>query len=133
MILGIGVDSIEIARFAYWHTYARKKLLRIFSEIEIEYCLAVPTKSSERFAVRFAAREALFKAYSSWQPNHHIPFLSFCKAVTITKKTSGSPEAFLDTKIIPNNSKIFISLSHTTTAATAFAILEQMIANRKST
>src|SRR5436853_5452168 len=102
MILGIGVDSVEIARFVHWHTFNRKKLLRIFSESEIEYCLSVTTKSAERFAVRFAVREALFKAYSSWNPDHQIPFLTFCKAVTISKKTGRIPEVFLDNKIIPN-------------------------------
>lgn len=126
MILGIGVDSVEIARFSHWHTYSKKHLLRILSQSEIDYCLSIPAKSAERFAVRFAAREALFKTYSSWQPDHHIPFLSFCKAVEIIKKNNGVPEVFFDVKIIPNHCKILISLSHSRTIATAFVIFEQI-------
>lgn len=62
MVLGIGIDSVDIARFEQWHTYSHKKLLRVFSPAEIAYSLENPTKSAERFAVRFAAKEALFKA-----------------------------------------------------------------------
>lgn len=124
MVLGVGIDSVEIARFAHWHTYDQKKLLRIFSQSEIEYCLSVPAKRAERFAVRFAAREALYKACSSMQPHHKIPFLTFCKAVTITKENQ-IPSALIDIQAIDLSSrKIFISLTHTATSATAFAIIE---------
>ncbi|GMU18927.1 MAG: hypothetical protein AMXMBFR12_01190 [Candidatus Babeliales bacterium] len=123
MIVGIGIDSIEIARFAQWYTYSQKQLLRVFSHEEIAYCLLVTAKSAERFAVRFAAREALFKAYSAWQPDHKIPFLKFCKAVTISKKND-IPFVTIDAQIITANYTILISLTHTTTTATAFAILE---------
>lgn len=123
MILGIGIDSIEIARFAHWHTYSKKKLLRIFSDQEIDYCLSVPAKSAERFAARFAAREAFFKAYSLWQPNHKIPFLIFCKVAKIVKD-NGIPSIVLNPQL--GSCKIFVSLSHSQTVATAFVILEQI-------
>ena len=123
MILGIGIDSVEVARFAHWHNYLPKHLLRVFSQSEIDYCLSVSAKSAERFAGRFAAREALYKAYSSWQPDHQIPFLTFCKAITIIKK-NGAPMPILDSRLAPCNA--FLSLTHTATTATAFAILEQI-------
>ena len=123
MILGIGVDTIEVARFAHFQTYSQKQLLRIFSQNEIEYCLSVSAKSAERFAVRFAAREALFKAYSSWRPDHKIPFLTFCKAVTITKQ-NGIPSIIGQTPF--DLCKILLSLSHSAKTATAFVILEQI-------
>lgn len=123
MIVGIGIDSIEIARFAQWHTYSQKQLLRLFSHEEIAYCLSVTTKSAERFAVRFAAREALFKAYSAENPGHQIPFLKFCKAVTISKK-NGIPVVVIDPQIITASYTILISLTHTATTATVFAIFE---------
>ncbi|CAN5131913.1 holo-ACP synthase [soil metagenome] len=124
MIVGIGVDSVEVARFAHWHTYSQKALLRIFSHSEIEYCLSVPVKSAERFAVRFAAREALFKAYSSWQPDHQIPFLTFCRATTIIKKNA--PYVIIDPQVLSNSSniKISLSLTHSKNTAIAFIILE---------
>ena len=30
MILGIGIDSVEIERFAHWHTYAHKTVTNAF-------------------------------------------------------------------------------------------------------
>lgn len=123
MILGIGIDTIDVARFAHWHNYCQKQLLRIFSRSEIEYCLAIPVKSAERFAVRFAAREAVFKAYSSWQPYHQIPFLTFCKAITIIKE-NGIPILIMNSKLKP--CKALLSLTHTATTATAFVLLEQI-------
>ena len=50
MILGVGIDAVEIARFADWHTKSDKQLRRIFSEEEMAYCLSVPAKTAERFA-----------------------------------------------------------------------------------
>src|SRR5260221_7060347 len=86
MIIGIGVDTVEIKRFALWHTYSRKKLFRIFSQEEIDYVLSNQQKSAERFAVRFAAREALYKALSYAYPDIKIPFLTLCASVSVTKK-----------------------------------------------
>lgn len=123
MILGIGIDSVEVARFTLWHTYSKKQLLRIFSQSEIEYCLSVPAKSAERFAVRFAAREALYKAYSSWKTDHQISFLTFCKATTIIKKNHVPYIVFASQF---EQCKILISLSHSQMVATAFVILEQI-------
>ena len=130
MILGVGIDSVEIDRFAQWHTYNHKQLLRIFSDTEIEYCLSVPAKSAERFAVRFAAREALFKAYSSWQPDHRIPFLTFCRAISIIKKNNVPFITInwhlLEAYSIDNRSaiKIHLSLTHSHNSANVFTIIE---------
>lgn len=132
MILGIGVDSVEIARFAHWHTIARKQLEKVFSPAEIDYCLASSIKSAERFAARFAAREAAWKALSRVAPNHHIPFLTFCRKITVGKNGNASPELIIDwqffqpyiTKPLPKINS-FLSLTHTKITATAFVIFEK--------
>ena len=72
MIVGIGIDSVEINRFKNWKTYQYVKLRRIFSENEIAYCLAAPTKIDERFALRFAAREAFLSSYGSPKQPHVV-------------------------------------------------------------
>ena len=36
MILGIGIDTVEVIRFGDWHS--RFDLQRLFSESEIAYC-----------------------------------------------------------------------------------------------
>ncbi len=129
MILGIGIDSAEINRFSHWYKHEKKKLLRIFSEQEIEYCLSNPVLSAQRFAVRFAAREASFKAISAQWPEHTIPFLTLCRATTIVKIRA--PEMQIHWSMLQSygiNStasiKIHLSLTHTQQIATAFIILE---------
>jgi holo-[acyl-carrier protein] synthase len=124
MILGIGVDTIEIERFALWHTYSRKKLARIFSLEEIDYCLQDKNKSAQRFAVRFAAREALYKALSHTYPNKKIPFLTLCTDTTITK-INGLPQIIIDESIDTTHLTIHVSLSHSRKIATAFVLIEK--------
>ena len=126
MILGIGVDTIDIQRFAAWHSYSRKKLLRIFSSQEIDYCLEDVNKSAERFAVRFAAREALYKALSHAYPHKKIPFLTLCARITITK-IDGRPHILIrdDIGIDLSILTIHLSLSHSHTAAMAFIVIER--------
>jgi holo-[acyl-carrier protein] synthase len=126
MILGIGIDIIEIERFAQWHTYSQKKLQRIFSPVEIVYCLADKNKSAQRFAVRFAAREALYKALTPILGERHLPFLTLCSHATVQKIDSRpiitlSRESGIDTSFFT----IHLSLSHSRTQAMAFVVIER--------
>lgn len=62
MIVGTGIDIIEVPRVA--QSIARfgdRFLQRIFTADEIHYCRS-KRNSVERFAARFAAKEAAFKA-----------------------------------------------------------------------
>lgn len=65
MNIHIGIDIVDIDRFTHFETYSTRQLSRIFSPEEIHHCLTVPQKSAERFAARFAFKEALFKALSN--------------------------------------------------------------------
>lgn len=128
MILGIGIDSVEISRFNEWHTYPLQSLRRIFSHQEIEYCLSSQTRSAERFAARFAAREALLKALSQTFPNQSFALLSLCKAVTIHKMPNNSPYLTITWRTIgladrPDIQPL-ISWTHTATTATAIVMLQ---------
>jgi holo-[acyl-carrier protein] synthase len=126
MILGIGIDTVEVDRFESWHSYSVKKLLRIFSPQEIDYCLKKSNLSAERFAVRFAAREALYKALSYAYPHTKIPFLTLCASVSIIKKT-GMPYLIVNNNLGIDISflNIHLSLSHSRTVATACVVIEQ--------
>ncbi|MCK5633169.1 4'-phosphopantetheinyl transferase superfamily protein [bacterium] len=128
MIKGIGIDSVEIERFKEWENYSQKNLLKIFTPEEIDYCLSVPCKSAERFAARFAAREAFFKALTQIAPDNGIPFLTICRHIAIKKLKSGAPELTIDWKLMNLNldytPKCWISLTHTNSHATAMIILE---------
>lgn len=129
MIIGTGIDAVEIARFAEWHTKPLTALKRIFSDTEIAYCLSNKILSAERFAVRFAAREAVYKVISIMPEVEKIPFLTLARALTITKKSSGAPILLLDWQklgFIESPKVVWhVSLAHTKTIAIASIIAEQ--------
>ncbi|MFQ5901504.1 MAG: holo-ACP synthase, partial [Thermodesulfobacteriota bacterium] len=62
MIYGIGVDIVRISKFKKaLDRWGEKFINRIFTHEEILYC-QVKRCPEEYFAVRFAAKEAVFKA-----------------------------------------------------------------------
>lgn len=129
-MINIGIDLVEIARFKDWHTFTHKSLLRIFSSQEIEYCLSVPIKSSERFAARFAAREAFLKALHQAIPEIKIPLLKICKAIQIINTSNGAPQIIVDWDALKLNRHIFncsVSWTHTKTVATTIVVIEKKI------
>ncbi len=124
MIIGLGIDAVEIDRFKHWHTFSHKQLTRIFSPEEISYCLQ--HLSAQRFAARFATREAFFKAWNAAYPNHYVPLLTTCKAISLTHDKHNTPILTIHWNLLPNvlqQTKPLISLTHTRTTATACVIL----------
>lgn len=129
MIVGMGIDSVQVQRFNDWSTIPLTQLKKVFSEEEIAYCLKVPRLSAQRFAVRFAVREAFFKAFSVMQKSP-LPFLRVCKTLQLMHTDNNVPLLKVDwpkLAIDPNESNSFLvhcSLTHTADAATACVILE---------
>ncbi|MCL5875831.1 MAG: 4'-phosphopantetheinyl transferase superfamily protein [Candidatus Dependentiae bacterium] len=122
MILGVGIDAVEVARFAHWQNKSDEQLKRIFSDEEIVYCRSVSAKSAERFAARFAAREALLKALSAMFPN-----LSLLQVSRACKIGGIPPKIDIDWTILNINRDgltVYLSLSHTQTDAYAIVIIE---------
>ncbi len=132
MILGLGIDSIEINRFAHWHSFSEKQLRRLFSAQEIAYCLSSNNSSAERFAARFATREAFFKAFQSAYPAIPIPFLSLCRTISVERAHNNSPSLRIDWPMIHKmtNNRIsgsattLVSITHTRTTATALVLIQ---------
>lgn len=130
MIIGTGIDLIEIARFNHWHRFKDQQLQKIFSADEIAY--ARRAKNAERFAARFAAKEAFWKALTmTIDKPISLPFFRFCQLVSVQKKDSGAPELIVDWQMLcqqlplkqkPN--RIHLSISHHKTSAIALVILE---------
>lgn len=85
--IGVGIDLVEIHRCLEWSLYSDKLLRRLFSGAEIEYCRSAPSKSAQaaRFAARFAAKEAWYKALGSYG----IPTCSFVRMVSSVSIVSG--------------------------------------------
>lgn len=132
MILGIGIDSVPVERFNSWHSIGLPQLKKVLSEEEISYCLKIPANSSQRFAVRFAVREAFFKAFCSMQKNATLPFLTVCKSIKVVHSEDQIPLLEVNwQKLIPQNKELIASLivhcslTHTKQTATAFVIIEQ--------
>ncbi len=124
MILGIGTDITDIQRFTHWHKKPRRQLLRLFSAEEIDYCQAIPNLSAERFAARFAAKEAFLKAYGTWQ-NQQVPLSAACKAVSVTKNKENLPYLLIDWQVFtaPFTPACHLSIAHSKTVAIAHVIL----------
>lgn len=126
MIQAIGLDAVEIERFAHWHTFSCSQLERIFSSEEIAYCLSIPALSAQRFAARFAAREAFFKALCQAYPNTHFSLLTVCRAIQVIT-TSTAPYLQINWhKLMPELSHqptCLISLTHTASTAIAQVVL----------
>ncbi len=133
MIIGVGIDAVEISRFKQWHTYTEKKLTRFFSPEEIAYCLSLPTKAAERFAARFAAKEAFLKAVSSLMVDQHISLLKVARALKILHNDQQKPELIVDWDYFLdadqkniNALQTHVSLTHCKTLALATVIIEKL-------
>jgi holo-[acyl-carrier protein] synthase len=124
MILGVGIDIIEVARVKASHErFGERFLNRLLLADEIAYCLS--HKNSAPFiAARFAAKEAISKAFGTgvgaqlgWQD------------LEIRRKKSGEPFVVLHGKgkelfASRGAKRLLVSLSHTENYAAATAVLE---------
>ena len=90
MILGTGVDIAETSRMERGlERHGERFTRRIFTPAEIAYCEKFKN-SAERFAARFAAKEAAFKALGTgWAQG--VRWVD----VEITHAESGKPELIL--------------------------------------
>ena len=126
MILGLGIDIIEVARVAASHEkFGERFLNRILHPSEIAYCLS--HKNPAPFlAARFAGKEAISKAFGTGigaQLGWHD--------MEICRKESGEPFVVLHGKgkelLEKRNARAaLISLSHTEIHAAAVAVLESL-------
>lgn len=118
MIIGLGIDSVEIDRFIQWQNYDAKQLEKTFTKQEIAYCLDNKINCAERFAARFAAKEAFFKAFSNAWQEQNIPFLTLCKNVSVVQDGTGKPkldinwDKIISHKIIKNFDETKAEISH---------------------
>src|SRR4249920_3873552 len=90
MILGIGIDIIEVARIRASHEkFGERFLKRIFRPNEIVYCLS-HRRPAPFLAARFAAKEAISKAFGTGIGEH----LSW-QDMEVGRKESGEPFVIL--------------------------------------
>ena len=126
MIIGTGIDIVEIARFRKILSgteNAEHFLRRVFTPDEQQFCLA-RRDPAPHFAVRFAAKEAVFKAMGTgWAKG--VTWLD----VEVRRQEQDAPVISLHgeaQKIIVSKGvvKTHISLTHSHNWAAAIALLE---------
>ena len=124
MILGTGIDIIEVERIATsYEKFGERFVNRILLADEIAYCLT-HRRPAPFLAVRFAAKEAISKAFGTG-----IGAQLGWRDIEIRRKESGEPFVVLHGKgqelFTARGAKhLHISLSHTEHYAAAMAILE---------
>lgn len=107
----IGIDIEEVSRFSKL-VKDKSFLKRVFSREEIEYCLSKKHSAAQHFAVRFAAKEAVWKAVN------HLKNIVITD-IFIKNENSGKPQVFIKNK---KASFIDVSLSHTAKIVVAVAV-----------
>lgn len=126
MIIGIGVDIIEIERVRQAIQNNKNFLRKLFTEKEIDYFIS-RKMNSEVIAGNFAAKEAVSKALGTG-----IRGFSF-KDIEILRNELGKPDVILHSgaklignKLVGNNNllKIHLSISHNNSNAIAYSVLE---------
>ena len=124
MIVGTGIDIAEVPRVAAAITrFGNRFLQRIYTEGEIRYCESKANRV-ERYAARFAAKEAAMKALGTgW--NHGVRW----RDVEVCRQPGGRPTIVFHGKAAEHAARlgaahVALSLSHTAEQAIAQVILE---------
>jgi holo-[acyl-carrier protein] synthase len=124
MILGTGIDIVEVPRVAAAIERFRERFLnRIFTKAEIAYCDSKHNRV-ERYAARFAAKEAAMKAIGTGL-SHGVTW----RDVEVGREPGGRPTVVFHGKAAEialrmGARRVSLSLSHTEQNAIAHVMLE---------
>ncbi|MFW6190014.1 MAG: holo-ACP synthase [Planctomycetota bacterium] len=124
MIVGIGVDVVEVERIAAaLEHHGDRFVQRIFTPEEADYCRR-SARPPERFATRFAAKEAALKALGvGWRRGLRL------LDVMVSTDELGAPNIEFAGKVLQRSrrlgvERVHVSLSHGRTGAVAQVVLE---------
>ena len=124
MIVGTGIDIAEVDRIATSiERFGRRFLERVFTADEIRYCESKANKA-ERYAGRFAAKEAAMKAIGTgW--SHGVTW----QDIEVTRVPGGRPTVTFHGKAAKffrslGAESAHLSITHTKEHAMAQVILE---------
>lgn len=124
MILGLGIDLVEVARIE--HALARfgpRFLARVLSDLEVAYCQS-QSSPAKNVACRFAAKEAVAKAFGTgigaelgWKDIEVVRLASG----EATVEMRGAGVELLKRR---GGQKVLISMTHTGSHAAAVAVID---------
>ncbi|NLA44845.1 MAG: holo-ACP synthase [Candidatus Cloacimonetes bacterium] len=123
MIIGIGVDIVQIERVRKLVENYSEFMHQVFTAREIEFCQA-KADSASSYAARFAAKEAMMKALSTgW--NEKVNWLD----IEVINEEQGNPILKIKGRTLRLMKKMgvyqtHLSLSHERDYALAFVVLE---------
>ena len=122
-VVAHGIDLVEIERIeAMLHKHGRQFAGRCFTEAEQAYADAAPRMRAQRYAVRFACKEAVLKALGTgWREG-----ISW-RDVEVRLEPSGQPRVALSGRCAELADEMgiarwHVSLSHTPSSAIASVI-----------
>lgn len=123
-VFGLGIDTVSVQRIENMIAqYGDRFIERIFTEDEQSYCRTY-TRSGERFAGRWAAKEAVLKALGVGLAQGIC-----CKEIEIVAGADGAPSVRLagtaeQVRLHRGVSRVLVSISHCSghCVANAFAV-----------
>jgi holo-[acyl-carrier protein] synthase len=112
--MDVGVDIVEIDRIAKSVRNPRF-LKRVYAAEEVRYCRS-RKNSAQHFAVRFAAKEAVWKAVGEPKLLH--------RDIQVRNRANGKPEVVFPKRFARLAKRVKISLSHGRDYAVAMAFFQ---------
>jgi len=127
-IIGIGVDIVEVSRVkSIIEQHGERFISRVFTEAEKKYSLSC-ANSAERFAARFAVKEAVLKALGVGKTSGIM-----WHDIETVLESSGKPTLRLHDQAMRylkskggSSRSVHISISHDGGKAIAFVVIERM-------
>lgn len=125
MILGLGIDLVEVARVeSLVARYPARAAARLFTEGEWTYA-STKARPALHLAARFAAKEAAFKALAGTDDARAIGW----REIEVVRAADGAPALRLHGRAeararVLGVRTIHLSLTHTADTAAAVVILE---------
>ena len=113
--VSLGVDIVEVPRIARL-VRKRRFLERVFSSREIDYCRD-KKNAAKHYAVRFAAKEAVYKALGRPGVSH--------RDISVRNAPDGKPVVELRGVLSRLERRLSLTLSHTATTAVAVALYQK--------
>lgn len=126
MIVGIGIDAVDIARIERMFADKGNRMLqRLFTVDELAY-LSTKVAPAQHIAVRLAAKEATYKALSGNELARGIGW----RDVEVFSRGDGAPEIRLHGRAAERfaelgGASIHVSLTHSQITAVAVVIVER--------
>jgi holo-[acyl-carrier protein] synthase len=119
MIIGIGMDLAEVARYRFDEQQREDFARKIYTDEEMRYVVK-KHRQHEHLAGFFAAKEAVRKAFG-----YPVPWKEIC----VTHEAGGKPTIMLladaaDLLRKRGVTAIHLTITHTATTAGAFVVLE---------